>query len=167
MSDPSPSPLFKTILDTFGSAGWRYRRVENRDVIECEFEAHHGKVFLHVQAFPQIGAVSVVAESPEEFPPGRRIPLAELLMRVNRQLSIGAFEMDWDAGHVSFRASNVFGEKPSPEIIASLVRTSVVEMDRLTPHLAIVSRHEGDMTDIPQLLAREDLLPQVGEEGAD
>ena len=153
------SPLFQDVLDTFAKAGWSCRQVEGREVVESEFEAHHGKVFLHLQTFPEIGAVSVVAEAEGNFSPAQISSSAELLMRANLQLSVGAFELDWDTGRVTFRASNVFADRATPDLIASLVRTTVVEMDRLTPHLAILRRHEGRYRDIPGLLAREDLLP--------
>ncbi|MEM0896051.1 MAG: YbjN domain-containing protein [Verrucomicrobiota bacterium] len=157
--------LFQFVTDAFTKANWAFRPVHGRDVIEAEFEAHHGKVFLHVQAFGEIGAVSVVAESQEAFGAESKMALSELLMRTNRALSIGAFEMDWDRGQVSFRASNVFAPgEASHEIIASLVRTTVVEMDRLTPLLAIVKSKAGQFVDVQALLAREDLLP--GEPGS-
>ena len=45
------------------------------------------------------------------------------------------------------------------------VRAAVVEMDRITPYLAVVGQTdpgEIDSLDVAMLLAREDLLPDVG-----
>ncbi|MEM9478382.1 MAG: hypothetical protein AAGA58_01830 [Verrucomicrobiota bacterium] len=152
--------LFQFVTDAFAKAKWAFRPVDGQNVIEAEFEAHHGKIFLHVQAFEEIGAVSVVADSHTTFGPESKMALSELLMRTNRELSIGAFEMDWDHGHVSFRVSNVFPPGyASHDLIASLVRTTVVEMDRLTPLLSIVKSKAGQFVDVQALLTREDLLP--------
>ena len=164
--------LYTALQEAFTQSGWKYRPVEGMEVIEAEFEAHHTKVCLHAQVFADLHTVSVVAEAslqnhdaPDPVLLGR---LAELLMRANRELSLGAFEMDWDAGKMLFRLSNVF----SPDhydrgIIAALVHTTVVEMDRITPCVAILEKTpKGEplkRLDVAELLAREDLLPAAAE----
>ena len=164
------SPLFTALQDALARAGWQYRPVEGLEVIEAEFEAHHTKVCLHAQVFPDLHTVSVVAEAPlrgRDRDPLLLSRLAELLMRANKELSLGAFEMDWDEGRVLFRLSNIFpAGHYDREIIASLVHTSIVEMDRITPCLDIVEKTpmgELGRLDLPALLARTDLLPATSE----
>ena len=75
--------------------------------------------------------------------------------------------MDWDKGMIYFRVTNVFeqAETATPPLLASLVRAAVVEMDRITPYLVVVGKTdpgEIDSIDVPAILAREDLLPDVG-----
>jgi len=87
-------------------------------------------------------------------------------MRVNQELTVGNFEMDWDRGMVYFRATNVFADPAhaGEELLASLVRAAVVEMDRITPYLAVIARSDAaeiDSLDVSVLLARKDLLPDV------
>ncbi len=170
---PSPSPLYSALEEAFAKAGWRFRPVEGREVVEAEFEAHHTKVCLHAQVFAELHTLAVVAEASlrgEGAPSRARLAaVAELLMRANRELSVGAFEMDWDGGVVLFRVSNVFAQGHyDAEIIASRVHTSIVEMDRMAPCLSILGgtpESELEKLDLAALLAREDLLPAVGEEG--
>ncbi|MGI9243589.1 MAG: YbjN domain-containing protein, partial [Verrucomicrobiales bacterium] len=131
------------------------------------FEAHHAKVSLYAQTFEEMGAVSVVSEASLAATPAALGKVGEMLMRVNQQLTVGNFEMDWDQGMIYFRVTNVFAEPAAAtaELLASLVRAAVVEMDRITPYLAVIARTSADeigLLDIPALLAREDLLPDVG-----
>lgn len=164
----SPSPLFQTVLSVFTEAGWAYQRVGDREVIRCGFEAHHARVDLHVQVFASLGAVSVVVESNRhDADPMRRERLAELAMRVNQTLTVGNFELDWDAGRLFFRVTNLFptavGE---PGMIRALVQTAVLEMDRVSPVEAILFRSQGPALaalDLPELLDREDLMPPIPE----
>jgi len=156
-------PLIEQTADAFRSAGWQFRPVEGQPVIECEFEAHHAKVPLHVQAFDELGALSVVGRLSFDVEPAALAAACEALMRTNLALSIGNFEMNPDSGEVFFRATNVFpGGAGEPSIIASLVRSAVVEIDRITPFLGELNRQPQQS--VPALLAREDLLPQVDDQ---
>ena len=155
------TPLIEQVAVAFEAAGWQCRRVEGQAVIESEFEAHHTKVPLHVQAFDEPGIVSVVSRLSFAVSPAAKVSALEAITRTNLTLSIGNFEADPDSGEVYFRAANVFpGGTAEPSVIASLVRTAVVEMDRITPFLAELERQP--IQPIAALLAREDLLPEVG-----
>jgi hypothetical protein len=169
---PAPSPLFATLLSAFNEAGWACAEVPGREVLRAGFEAHHARVELHAQAFPELPAVSVVSESSRaSTDPPRRERLAELAMRVNETLTVGNFELDWDAGRLLFRATNLFA---SPEgdarLIRGLVHTVVVEMDRIAPLEAMVLNAEGPALaglDLAALLRRRDLLPEVPPPGGE
>lgn len=163
-SPPPPSPLFETVKSVFAEEGWAWAEVEGRQVVRAGFEAHHSRVELHLQVFPELAAVSVVAESAlAAGDPARRERLAELVMRVNQRLTVGNFEMDWDAGRVLFRATNLFStEAGDPKILRGLVHTTVFEMDRIAPPISIICRAQGPELaglDIPELIGRTDLLP--------
>jgi hypothetical protein len=160
------SELYATVLAVFAEEGWACQEVAGREVLRAGFEAHHTRVDLHVQVFPPLAAVSVVSESPLTAPgPAHRERLAELVMRVNQTLTVGNFELDWEASRLLFRVTNLF---PTPQgdagIIRGLVHTTVGEMDRIAPLEAIVLRSEGialAALDLAALLNREDLLPAV------
>ncbi|HEY2574069.1 MAG TPA: YbjN domain-containing protein [Verrucomicrobiaceae bacterium] len=162
------SPLHAAVLNAFTSHGWSHREVPGREVVECGFDAYHGRLLAHVQSFAEAHFVTVVCNASAPVPPGHRARAAELLMRVNKELSLGAFEMDWDSGQVMFRQGNVFPELRYDEgIIASLVHNAVGEMDRLAPFLGELCRARLEMLplfDVPALLRREDLLPKVKSE---
>ena len=160
------SELYSTVLAAFKSADWAYAEIEGREVIRAGFEAHHTRVELHVQTFEQLSAVSVVSESPRQTSdPARRDRLAELAMRVNETLTIGNFELGWDTGRLFFRATNLFPTpQGEPSIIQGLVHNTVGEMDRIAPLEAIIHDSEGPALaalDIPALLKRDDLIPEV------
>jgi hypothetical protein len=90
-----------------------------------------------------------------------------MLMRTNLELTLGAFEFDYDAGRVLFRATNIFPpDAADPQIIASLVHSALAETDRLTPFLTLLLRmtaEELGRLNLKLFLQREDLLPPVTE----
>ncbi len=165
---PSPaSPVFSGIQAAFTRMNWQSRRVEEREILEADFEVHHTKVRIHVQAFPELNALSVVATASHQVPDSRMGIIGEMLMRTNLELTIGAFEMNYDDGSVLFRATNIFPpNRVDDRIIASLVHSALAEMDRLTPFLTLVLRmHPEELAklNLKLFLQREDLLPPVPE----
>jgi len=160
------SELFGSVLTAFREAGWDCAEVEGREVARAGFEAHHGRVELHVQAFPPISAVSVVSESTRHTDdPARRDRLAELAMRVNQMLTVGNFELDWDAGRLMFRVTNLFPDPAGePSIVQHLIHTTIGEMDRIAPVESMILQADGpDLPglDLEALLRRDDLLPEA------
>ncbi|TDU69267.1 hypothetical protein EI77_02915 [Prosthecobacter fusiformis] len=159
------SALYAATLTTFKSQGWHYREVPGMEVIESDFEAHHTKVPLHVQVYGTAHIASVVATASMKVPPSHRLQVAELLMRTNKELNLGNFELDWDSGEVMFRISNIFPPHRYDErILASLVHSTIAEMDRVTPFLGeICNTPKGELLllRVRDLMKREELLPPV------
>ncbi len=162
------SALFSTVKSTFEREGWAFSEIDGREVVTCGFEAHHTRVTLHVQVFAQMGAVSVVSESSQTTSePMQRDRLAELVLRVNHTLTVGAFELEWDSGRVMFRTTNLFATpEGDADIIAGLVHNTVGEMDRISPMESLIHQATGPELagiDIAELMQRTDLLPDVPE----
>jgi len=159
------SALHAAVLTAFKTMGWEYHAVPEAEVVETWFEAHHTKVLVHAQTHAEAGIVSVVANTSFPVPETHRLAACELLMRTNKELNLGNFEIDWDSGQVMFRVSNIFSPNRHDErIIASLVHAAVAEVDRVTPYLAEICRSTPGALptlDIPVLMRREDLLPDV------
>lgn len=159
------SPLFAAVQQTFTRMGWQSRRVEGREVLEADFELYHTRTRVHVQVFAPLHAVSVVGTLGHKVPDSRSGTVGEMLMRTNQTLTIGNFELDHDAGTVLFRASNIFPPGHADgTIIASLVHSTLAEVDRLTPFLTLVLRMnaaELGALNLKMFLLREDLLPPV------
>ena len=157
------SALHVAVLNAFKRMNWQYHKVPDMDVIESAFEAYHGKITLHVQSFAEADILSVVSTASVSVPASHRARGAELLMRTNKELNLGNFEMDWDNGAVMFRLSNIFSSSRYDEkIIVSLAHNAVAEMDRFTPFLGELCRTKKDMLvllDVRELMQREELLP--------
>lgn len=166
-SPSTSSRLFAVVEETFARMKWAGRRVPGREVLEADFDAHHTRLRVHVQAFAEVDAVCVGTTLGHRIPDSRTGLVSEMLMRTNLALTIGAFELDYDAGQVIFRATNIFADGGAdPQIIASLVHSAIAECDRLTPFLTLILRMEpGELSrlNLNLFLQREDLLPPVPE----
>lgn len=158
-----------SVEEVFGKNGWHGELVEGRDVLRAGFEAHHTRVDLVVQAFPELNALSVVGES-MMFIAEPQIPaVLELLMRGNKQLTLGSYEYDMDREMLVFRVTNLFErERYDADIVVSMVHCAIAELDRIVPYVSVVRGTAVDLLpdlDLERLLERDDLLPPVpGEE---
>jgi len=162
-----PSRQLQSVIDTFGAQGWHCEPVEGREVLTSAFEAHHTHIHLHAQTFTNLNALSIVGESPLSFDEDR-LPLAlELLMRANKQVTLGNFEYDLDRSLIVFRITNIFEKEVyDTDIISSMVHCTIAEIDRIVPLASVINRTADDLLDdlsIPLLLEREDLIPPVPE----
>jgi hypothetical protein len=160
-----PSRQILSVEEAFGKQGWHCEIVEGRDVIRAGFDAHHTRVDLIAQAFPQLNALVVVSESPMPLDDDHRPVVLELLARANKQLTLGGFEYDMDREFLVFRTTNLFErEKYDADIISSMVHCAIAELDRITPYVAIVRDTHADLLDdldLIRLLMREDVIPPV------
>ena len=100
--------LHAAVTTAFNTMGWEYRTVSGREVIESWFEAHHTKILLIAQTHAEAGIVTVVSHSSFNIPTTHLRAGSELLMRTNKLLNLGNFELDWDNGQVMFRIGSVF-----------------------------------------------------------
>lgn len=162
-----PSRQLQSVQEAFGRQGWQVAQVEGREVLETAFEAHHTQIHLLAQVFPELNALSIVAETPQGFARSHQPAALELLMRANKQLSLGGFEYDFDRGQLVFRLTNLFErEFFDSDIISSLVHCAIAELDRMVPLCTVLTRTAPELLpdlSIPLLLEREDLLPPVPE----
>lgn len=159
-----------SVEEAMGKNGWHAELVEGRDVLRAGFEAHHTRVDLIAQAFPELNALSVVSESPMSIGDEQTPVLLELLMRANKQLTLGGFEYDLDREMIVFRITNLFEREVfDKDIVSSMVHCAIAELDRIVPYAAIVKRTPVDLIDdldLERLLMREDVIPPLsgGEE---
>lgn len=154
-----------SVEEAFGTNGWHCELVEGREVLRAGFEAHHTRVDLIAQAYPQLNALTVVSEAPLALSGPHLAAVLELLARANKQLTLGGFELDLDRGMLVFRITNLFErERFDADIISSMVHCAIAELDRITPYAAIVRGTRADLLpdlDLGRLLMREDVIPPV------
>ncbi len=154
-----------SVEECFGVNGWHSELVEGRDVLRAGFDAHHTRVSLIAQAYPQLNALAVVSETSLTVDEDHMRAVLELLARANKQLTLGGFEYDLDREFLVFRITNLFErERYDADIISSMVHCAIAELDRLVPYAAVVKGTRTELLDdldLGRLLLREDLIPPV------
>src|SRR6218665_1487519 len=137
-----------TVEECFGANGWHCELVEGRDVLRAGFDAHHTRVSLIAQAYPQLNALAIVSESSLTLDEDHLPAVLELLARANKQLTLGGFEYDLDREFLVFRITNLFErERYDSDIISSMVHCAIAELDRMVPYPAVVKGTRAESLD--------------------
>lgn len=117
-------------------------------VLETIFQADNDVIRLHVQCFEELQAASIVAVSSTTIPSSHMAAVAQLLMKANTALTVGAFELHWEDSYIMFRATNLFAT-PYPgeaerDIIIGMTQSAITESDSLQPALKTILETDAD-----------------------
>lgn len=125
---------------------WNYHRYPekpmlysgfNGDNVQWNFSSHAREIS------PGIFLLGVNSFIPNKTPSERRTTTAELLTRINFELSVGCFELDLTDGEIRFRTSLILPATDiTPGIIEHLVRSNLSIVDERFPQIAAVL-HSG------------------------
>ncbi len=160
------SPLFQSLLDIFKARDWQAEIVDpKKEVIHSLFEAHHSKIHVYAQVFLPINTLSIITEAPLELETAKHLSvLFELINRMNKLLVLGNFEYDLDRKQLVFKISHISeSSKLSEKIVASMLHSSITELDRLIPCASTIQKSNlADLLSlsINDLLERQDWVPK-------
>ena len=161
----APSRQFESVASAFNANDWQYEIIDGQEVLQTIFEAHHSRVHVIAQTDVPISCLAVSGETQINFDPIYQGAILELVMRANKQLTMGAFEIDLDRGVLVCRITNLFDrEMFDKDIISSMVHCVIAEVDRLTPYITVITQTPDDLLDelnVERLLLRDDLIPPV------
>lgn len=139
----APSELLERVASSFARRGWTFRRIDDPPAVELTHdtvpvpwksyaEADHGDTML-----------LYVSLCPEVVPPTQRAAVAEYLTRVNFNLRLGAFEMNWETGEVRFKTGiDLHGAPLTAELLQGVIQPNHQAMALYLPNLLNVLHGE-------------------------
>jgi hypothetical protein len=127
---------------------WPSRRSERPEGVEVTHEWHAPPFKSHAHVVNRGPAFVYDSICPEEVPPQRRGAVAHFIARVNFELSVGAFSMDWDRGVVRCRSAIDLRTNPLTDaMIDGVVYPHHQVLVDFLPHLLTVVRGEMEPDD--------------------
>lgn len=109
---------------------WPYVRHPDQPALVSGYEGENGKYELWIREVPGKETVLCYSFSPEPVPEENRAKAAALMTRMNWNLIIGNFEMNWESGEVRFKTSADLRDiDPADKIIGRLIHANVLTMD--------------------------------------
>jgi hypothetical protein len=139
------SPLRRAVGEYFRSQNWRVEQVDDDgDVVMTMVVGRSGRLPVVVATTPAGTSLIVETVLPHEMPPGREVPLLELVARINDDLAHGCFTCRLADGTLRFRNSL---RLPAPHkiaddvlvgLVAETVEIAVTETDKYVPLFADV-----------------------------
>jgi len=137
MNDKSRNPEKENnglvpFIEFFDRQGWSYQQADDKPVILTGFNGDNGRWQCVAVGNPKDCSLVFMSLLPCKAPASRRTACAELLTRINYNLTHGCFEMDFEDGEIRFRTSVALGEEPpSAETVDHLVFRNLCVVDQL------------------------------------
>jgi hypothetical protein len=113
---------------------WNPRRMGEQPIFSGRVNADNGNWLYFAQVREEQEQVIFYSVLQTFIPEDRRSAVAEFMTRVNYNLLMGNFEMDFEDGQVRFRTSiDVEGGQLTPIMVRNLAYTNVAVMNRYLP----------------------------------
>jgi hypothetical protein len=131
--------IFDTVVRFFEEEEWSFTQREDQSLIQLMFQGDNGQWSCYAQAREDLAQLVFYSVCPVNVPEDKRLVVSEFLTRVNSNLLMGSFEMDFDDGQVRFRTGIAIGEMGlSTGLVEPLVHANLLLMDLCLPHLMTV-----------------------------
>lgn len=127
----SDQALIDVVLQFFQEDQWNYQKIENKPIIRAGYRGERGTWICYARLDRENGAFLFHALMGLNIPPQQRGAVAEYLMRVNVNLPVGGFEIDFEHGDVRYKAGIFI---PDDALNVSMVRTIAYASLRMMDH---------------------------------
>jgi len=121
---------------------WQYHRAAARPALDSGYNGEGAVWNFNLTASetqPGLFLLGVNSFLPNKAPAALRPAIAEVLTRINAELSLGCFELDYPRGEIRFRTSVVLpGGDITPDIIQHLVQSNLCLMEERLPQIMAV-----------------------------
>ena len=132
--------LFDSVIAFFKADDWPVTILEPEAVLHTVYRGDHGEWNCFVLVRDEFRQLAFYSVCPIAIPVSHRPAVAEFLMRLNYDLHLGNFELNFDSGEVRYRTSLNIGEHDfSPELLRPIIYTNVLMMDQNLPGIMSVS----------------------------
>jgi hypothetical protein len=150
-SESQDMSLLSAIIEFFTSEDWSFNKVKGESGLRLQYQGENGVWNCLAQVREEQNQLVFYSIAPISFPEAKRLPGAELLTRLNHNLWIGNFEMDFSTGGIRFKTSLDFADlEPDDSLIRQLVYTNVETMEKYLPKLQVMVEQSISATDLLQ-----------------
>jgi hypothetical protein len=137
--------IFDAVTTFLKEDGWPVKRIGKDLAYSVTFEGENGEWSCIAQVVEEENLFLFYSACPVEAPEDKRLAVAELLSRINFNLKVGDFEMDFADGHIRCRTSiDITGHTLGALLINQVVYTNVFTMNRFLPFIKAVV--EGNLS---------------------
>jgi hypothetical protein len=131
--------IFETVLKFFEEDGWRFSKIEDKDVLRMGYSGKNISMRCFAEADEEHQHFFFYSLLEFHAPEEKRQEIAEFITRANYGLKLGNFEMDYFDGEIRFKTSvDVEGGELTTDMINAQVYANVRTMDKFGPGIMAV-----------------------------
>ena len=123
----------------FKADEWGHAVTDDGRVLLAPFDGDYGRINVLATTREEEQQILVYSTFPSATAEERRAAMAELLMRLNWDLVIGGFEVDFKDGEVRYKTSlDIEGGELTDAMLRNLLYANVLTADRCRPAIIAV-----------------------------
>ena len=124
--------MFRNILSYFDSQDWKYHVPEPTETVALlGIGTESGKYHCIADVNEDLYRFIFFSVCPTNVPSKKRREMAELIARINYNLFLGNFELDFEDGEIRFKTSIIYESvELTPTIIEHLITSNLIAMDK-------------------------------------
>jgi hypothetical protein len=127
----SDQSLMNVVLQFFQEDQWNYQKIENKPVVRTGYRGERGTWICYARLDSENEAFLFHTLMGLNIPPQQRGAVAEYLMRVNMNLPVGGFEIDFEHGAVRYKIGVYV---PDHTLTVGMIRTIAYASLRMMDH---------------------------------
>jgi len=132
--------ILQLVINFFKQNNWTFSQHETEPILRTTYQGESAELSCVVRTRENPSQFIFYSLCPVNIPEKKRFVIAEFLTRVNYDLTVGNFEMDFQDGEVRYKTFgiNVESHPLSSQLIAQLIFVNLMTMDRYLPGLMSV-----------------------------
>lgn len=132
---------FATLCQALDNKGWRYKKNEEKLILESGFRGDDLAIELTVKVDADRMVVLLVSHLPFVVQEDRRLDMAVAISAINNHLVDGCFDYNLVNGHIFFRMTNsILESKLSEDVFTYLLLCSCKTIDDFNEKLMMLAR---------------------------
>lgn len=137
--------LQSTVRDHLGEHGINFRFHPESNLFEFGINGENGNWKMYILCDEDRRLLEINAVCPVYTPDRQRLPMCELLARINNSILLGKFSMDFEDGEVTLKTNSVYKEtEMSEECLEILLYSNYQTLDRFLPAIMSVNYRHND-----------------------
>ena len=131
--------LSESLVGFLKDEDWRFEELDGEKTYRLHFDGRHGSYSMMIFIDNERRMFNVCTKCPIDVPKSKLTAIAELISRINCNLTLGNFDLDIDDGLIFFKTGMKAGKaNPEHETISTVIFGNCYIIDRYLPTLASV-----------------------------
>lgn len=132
-----------TVADHLQSREFNFNFNSERSFFDFGVEGNNGNWKVFIIADEQRRLLQIISVCPIRTPRQQQQSMCELLTRMNEDILLGKFSMDFENGEITFKTSNIYCESEISDIsVFHLLQSNFNSFDEYLPAMiAVIYRH--------------------------
>lgn len=123
----------QAVIDHLEEENATFQHFSDEGIIAIRVGGRNGSYATFVETYEDRDTLCIETHSAILVPKGARNLIGELSLKINKNLTLGRFDLDFESGRWGFHIGHIITDELSSDTIRRLICTSIAIIDRFFP----------------------------------